>query len=111
MATDERTSRSIRTEYPSGWMAIAENDSIARIIDALLNLPGHREFTKTELAEMAGVSRQSVYTHLDFLLTVGVMEPVEDTSPQRYRFDPESDVSRALVELDGAVNRAGESAN
>jgi Fe2+ or Zn2+ uptake regulation protein len=57
---------------------------------------------------MAGVSRQSVYTHLDFLLALGVMESVEDTSPQRYRFDPESDVSRALVQLDGAVNRAGE---
>lgn len=109
MATDERPSTSIRATYPSGWMAIAENRSVAHVIDALLDLPGHREFTKTELAEMAGVSRQSVYTHLEFLLSLGVVEPVEDTSPQRFRFAPESDVSRALVELDGAVNRAGAS--
>ena len=110
MATDERTSNSIRTEYPSGWLAIAENQSVAHLIDALLDLPGHREFTKTELAEMAGVSRQSVHAHLDFLLAMGVVAPVEDTSPQRYRFVPESDVSRALAELDGAVNRVGASA-
>lgn len=109
MATDEPSSKSIRTEYPSGWMAIAENTSVAHIIDAVLDLPGHREFTKTELSEMADVSRQSVYAHLDFLLAIGVLQPVEDTSPQRYRFAPESEVSRALVELDGAVNRAGES--
>ena len=108
MATDEPASKSIRSAYPSGWMAIAENTSVAHVVDALLDRPGHREFTKTELAEMAGVSRQSVYAHLDFLLAIDVLEPVEDTSPRRYRFDPESDVSRALVELDGAVNRAGE---
>lgn len=108
MATDERTSKPIRSDYPSGWLAIAENESVAFVIDALLDLPDRREFTKAELAEMAGVSRQSVYTHLDFLLALGVMESVEDTSPQRYRFDPESDVSRALVQLDGAVNRVGE---
>lgn len=111
MATDERSSTSTRAEYPSGWLAIAENRSVAHLIDALLDLPGHREFTKTELAEMAGVSRQSVHTHLDFLLAIGVVEPVGGTSPRRYRFDPDSDVSRALVELDGAVNRAGESTN
>ena len=107
MTTDDPETSSVRSDYPSGWMAIAENPSVAHVVDALLDLPGHREFTKTELAEMAGISRQSVYTHLEFLLAIGVMEPVEDTSPQRYRFDPESDVSRALVELDGAVNRAG----
>lgn len=109
MATDNRETTSIRSEYPSGWLAIARNDSVARVIDALLDLPDRREFTQTELAEMAGVSRQSVHTHLDFLLAIGVMEPVENTSPRRYRFVPESDVSRALVELDGAMNRAGES--
>lgn len=107
MATDERGSTSIRSEYPSGWLAIAENRSIALVVDALLDLPERREFTKTELAEMSGVSRQSVYNHLDFLLAIGVIEPVVETSPRRYRFEPESDVSQALVELDGAVNRAG----
>lgn len=57
------------------------------------------------------MSRQSVARHLDLLLTVDVVEPVEGTSPQRYRFDPESPVSKALIRLDGAMNAAGPTAN
>lgn len=97
----------LRDEYPSGWLVLTENESIARMIDALLDLPAHREFNQSELAEMAGVSRQSVSTHRDLLLGVGVIEPVRKTSPQRYRFNPESEVSRAIIHLDGAMNAAG----
>lgn len=104
-AADEQ--RAFRAEYPSGWLALARNDSVAYIIDALLDLAARREFNQTELAELAGVSRQSVARHLDLLLTVGIVEPVEQTSPPRYRFDPESDVSRALIQLDGAMNAVG----
>lgn len=64
------------------------------------------KFNKTG-AEAAGVRRQSVARHLNLLLTVDVVEPVEGTSPQRYRFDPESPVSKALIQLDGAMNAAG----
>lgn len=77
------------------------------MIDALLDLPAHREFNQTELAEQAGVSRQSASTNLDLLLGVGVLEPVEETSPQRYRFNPDSEVSKAIIRLDGAMNAAG----
>ena len=53
------------------------------------------------------MSRQSVSRHLGLLLTSGIIEPVEGTSPQRYRFDPESGVSRAIVKLEGAMNAVG----
>ena len=95
-----------RYEYPSGWLYLTRNDSVPLIIDALLDLPAHREFNQTELAELAGVSRQSVNRHLDLLLDLGVVEPVEHSSPQRYRFDADASVSRRLVELEGAVNDA-----
>lgn len=104
-AGDEQ--RAFRADYPTGWLALTRNESVPYIIDALLDLAARREFNQTELAELAGVSRQSVARHLDLLLTAGVIEPVEDTSPQRYRFDPESDVSRTLVQLDGAMNAVG----
>jgi hypothetical protein len=52
------------------------------------------------------VSRQSVHTHREFLLTVGVIETVEGTSPTRYRLNPDREVTRGLAELDGAVLRA-----
>lgn len=99
--------RAFRADYPSGWLALTRNESVPYVIDALLDLASHREFNQTELAELAGVSRQSVARHLDLLLTAGIIEAVERTSPQRYRFDPESDVSRALIELDGAMNATG----
>lgn len=107
---DERAENSPREAYPSGWLVLAKHESVAKIVDALLDLPPRREFNQSELAEHAGVSRQSVSRHLDLLLDVGVLEPVENTDPARYRFDPTSDVSRAIVELDGAMNAAGHEA-
>lgn len=91
----------------TGWLVLARNESVAEIVDALLDRSPHDQFTQTELAEAAGVSRQSVHRHLDLLLEVGVLVPVEDTSPRRYAFDPESEVSEAIVRLDGAMNAAG----
>lgn len=92
---------------PTGWAIIARNESVVQIIDTLLDLPPRREFNKTELAEIAAVSRKSVHTHVDLLLELGILDEVADTSPQRYRFDPSSEVARAIVTLDGAVNNAG----
>lgn len=99
--------RAFRADYPSGWLMLTKNESVPYVIDALLDLMPRREFNQTELAELAGVSRQSVSRHLDLLLTAEVVEPVENTRPQRYRFNPESDVSRAVIQLDGAMNAVG----
>lgn len=44
------------------------------------------------------------------MLTVDVVEPVDGSSPQRYRFDPTSSVSKTLIRLDGAMNAAGPAA-
>lgn len=103
----KRETREFREEYPSGLMALMKNESIAYILDALLDAPPHREFNQSELARAAGVSRQTVNRHLDLLVGLGVMEEVADTSPTRYRFDPESDVSMALIKLERAINTAG----
>ena len=78
--------------------------------DALLNSLPQREFNQTELAEHAGVSRQSVGRHLDILVDAGIIEPVDETSRQRYRFAPESPVSEALVRLDERSQRQSLSA-
>lgn len=103
----ERAQKALRKENPTGWLVLTRNESVPFIVDALLDQLPRREFNKTELAEAAGVSRQSVARHLDLLLTVDVVEPVEGTSPQWYRFDPETPVSKALIQLDGAMNAAG----
>lgn len=101
-----REAKELREEYPSGLMALMKNESIAYILDALLDAPPHREFNQSELAREAGVSRQTVNRHLDLLVGLSIMEEVADTSPTRYRFDPESDVNTALLKLERAINAA-----
>jgi hypothetical protein len=56
---------------------------------------------------MASVSCQSIRRHLDLLRAADIIEPVKETSPQRYRFNPESNVSQAIMKVDGAMNAAG----
>lgn len=107
MPTSEHNeTKKLRDDYPSGWLALTRNESVAYMIDALLDARPGRGFNQTELAEQAGVSRQSVRRHLDLLVSTGIVAEVEDSSPQRYRFNPESDVSKAIIELDGAMNAA-----
>lgn len=104
MASSDSKPSKGRAAYPSGWLAISRNESVATMIDAILDLPPNREFNQSELAEMSGVSRQSVSRHLGFLLDIEVIEPVEETSPQRFRFNSDSEVSQALIQLEGAMN-------
>lgn len=66
-------------------------------------MPPGREFNKTELAERAGVTRQSVTNHVDVLLELEVIEGVPGTSPQRYRV-ADSEVVQTLFELNSALN-------
>jgi hypothetical protein len=108
MATD--TTHSLPDEIadaPTGWQVVATSDSVVQLIDALLDLPAHREFNKTELADFADVSRKSVHNYIGLLLEIELITEVPDTSPQRYRFNTESEVAELLIRLDGAVNKAG----
>lgn len=91
----------------TGWKLIAQNPSVVAMIETLLDLPPRREFNQKEFSELAGVSRKSVHTHLGVLEDLGIVEEVPQTAPTRYRFNPESEVSKALIRLDGAVNNAG----
>lgn len=95
----------LRDEYPSGWRILTQNESVGYLLDALMDaLPG-AEFTKSELAAEAGVSRQSLYTHLDLLLALEVLEPVEASSPQRFRANDDSEVLEMLHQVNGVVNQ------
>lgn len=101
---DDVSMAELRDNYPSGWRILVQNESVGFILDALMDAFPRAEFTKSELAAEAGVSRQSVYTHLDLLLALDVLEPVERSSPQRYRVNDESDLLTLLHEVNGMVN-------
>ena len=104
-SSDDISKAELRDEYASGWRILVQNESVGYILDALMDsLPGV-EYTKSELATEAGVSRQSLYTHLDLLLALNVLEPVENSSPQRYRVNADSELLSLLHQVNGTVNQ------
>lgn len=106
-AASELDTKDARLEHPSGFLYLTQHESVPIIIDALLDLPPGREFNVTELADHAGVTRQTVSTYVDLLLELDIIETVPNTSPQRYRV-AESDAVQALFEFNSALNAAGE---
>lgn len=101
--TEDLDTKQARLEHPSGFLYLLQHDSVPILIDALFDLPPGREFTMTELADHAGVTRQTVSTYVDLLFETEVIEPVEDTRPQRYQLT-ESAVVQELFELNSALN-------
>ncbi|MCU4801653.1 helix-turn-helix domain-containing protein [Halobacteria archaeon HArc-gm2] len=100
---ENRDTEAARLEHPSGFLALTKHESVPILVDALLDLPPGREMNKTEFAEHAGVTRQTVSTYVDLLLELDVVEAVPNTSPQRYRL-ADSDVVQELFELNSALN-------
>lgn len=82
---------------------------MTELVDTILDLPPHREFNKSELAELANVSRRSAQTHVETLVQAGLLTEVEGTTPQRFRVNQDSEVTEHLKKLDAAINRRGPS--
>jgi len=103
----ERDTKEARLQHPSGFLYLTQHESVPILLDALLDLPPGREFNKTELADHAGVTRQTVSNYIDLLLEVNIIEEVPNTSPRRYQV-AESDVVQELFELNSVINEAGD---
>jgi DNA-binding MarR family transcriptional regulator len=103
---EQKDTKEARLENPSGVLHLFQYESVPVLIDALLTLPPGREFNKTELAEHAGVTQQTVSNYIDLLLETDVVEEVPNTSPRRYRV-AKSDVVEELFALNSALNAAG----
>jgi DNA-binding transcriptional ArsR family regulator len=104
---EKKDTKEARLENPTGVLHLFQHESVPILVDAILTLPPGREFNKTELADHAGVTRQTVSNYIDLLLETEVVEEVPNTSPRRYRV-AKSDVVQELFELNSALNVAGE---
>jgi biotin operon repressor len=104
--TDEKSMKELRYEHPTGWLYFMRDSSegLHLIIDTLLSA-SDREFTKSELAEEAGISRHTVRAHLDTLLEHGIVRSV--AGGKRYRFNLDSPVTQEICELNSAINAVG----
>lgn len=103
---EDLDTKEARLDHPSGFLHLTRHESVPIIIDALLDLPPGREFNKSELAEHAGVTRQTVGTYTDLLVEGEIIEEIPNTTPRRYRV-ANSDVVQELYEFNSALNAAG----
>lgn len=103
--SDGMSTKEQRLAYPSGWLYLCEHESVHLMIDALLQVDPKKEFTKTELAEFSGVSRQSVRRHIGKLVELGVV--AETAGGRRYHYDLQSPVGQRIVELNAEINAIG----
>lgn len=71
-----------------------------RLMAAFLGFPD-RDHNVTDLARLAGVSRNTVYRHIDDLLNVGVVTKTRKLgdSPM-YQINKDSEVARLLAEVE-----------
>lgn len=99
--------KNTRLEHPSGFLYLTQHRSVPILVDALLDLPPGREFNKTELADHAGVTRQTVGAYVDVLREVELVEEAPKTSPQRYQV-AESEGVQELFEFNSALNAVQE---
>jgi DNA-binding transcriptional ArsR family regulator len=103
-----RDTKEARLANPSGFLHLTRHESVPILVDALLDFPPGREFNKTELADHAGVTRQTVGKRIDLLLETEIVEEVPNTSPQRYRL-ARTEVVEELRAFNGALNAANRS--
>jgi len=74
----------------------------SRLLSVFATKPS-REFTVSELAEQAGVTRKTVYQHLEDLEERGVMVGVDGGRGTRYTANEDSQIHQKLYELNGVT--------
>lgn len=104
---DAEDMKAHRAAYPSGWLLLTKSGTIPYVIDTLLEAPPNWQFNQTELAQAAGVHRNSLAKYVDLLLELGIMDEVPASHPPRYHLCLDSPVTRELFHLNDAVNAVG----
>jgi predicted transcriptional regulator len=103
--TENMSMKDERLAYPSGWLYLCQHESVHFIIDALVQVDPKKEFTRTELAEFAGVSTQSVRRHIDKLAELGVV--AETAGGKRFHYNLDSPVGQQIAELNAEITAIG----
>lgn len=101
--TAEQRTAELRDEYPSGIRVLMQNESVGYMIDALMDMP-ETQFSKSLLADKAGVSRQSVHTHIGLLKNLGIVREIQGENNTEYTLNDGDDIVRQLHILEGLVH-------
>lgn len=99
----------MRQDLPdSGWSLVAERDEAAKLIEALVDLDGNREYTRSELADAAGVALKTLYLDdtIGDLVDAGMLDRVDDEDEDteaRFVLNRDSDGLAAARQFDRAL--------
>lgn len=107
MAAPETGTESKAYAEEAPLMALFGTPARTKLISVFVAERG-RDLSKSELARQAGISRSTVYDHLDALDELGVIEHVRDTQDghsARYALDESTDVGELLYKLEGVTLR------
>lgn len=82
-----------------------------KITAAALSEPD-QDLNVTELAELSGVTRKTVYEHIDEIVALGVLEETREVAGSKmYQVNRENDIAEKVAELEwkliDAVDEAG----
>ena len=90
------------TASEHGWGFVAEHDRMAVLLGAIVRLDTTDSYTRSELADAAGIPLKDLYLSetLTALTDVGVLEPVEDGDETAYVIDDESPVYERAVDFE-----------
>lgn len=104
---DTEDMKAHRAAHPSGWLLLSKSGTIPYVIDALLEAPPGWQFNQTELAQAAGVHRNSLAKYVDLLLELGIIDEALASHPPRYHLRLDSPVTKELFHLNDAINAVG----
>ena len=99
----EKDIAELRDEYPSGLRVLLQNESVGYMLDALMDMPG-TQFNKSMLAEKAGISRQSVHTHITLLMNLDIVREIDTSNTIEYTLNEEAEIVQLLYRLEGVIN-------
>lgn len=105
MSTHKETEDESETEpYAEGTVLtklLGDGPKVSILTAFLADPDPEFDYNVTEIAELAGVSRNTVYRHLDDLLEIGVIVKTRESggSP-RYKLDKDNPAAKRLAQLE-----------
>jgi Fe2+ or Zn2+ uptake regulation protein len=89
-----------------GWAFVTGTDGAAALLETVVTLESGRTYTRSELAEAAGVALKTLYLAetVEHLADLGVLRRVDSEDEHtRYELVPESPVFEAADRFESAV--------
>jgi len=96
-----------------GWTLLADNDGASALVDAVLELDPDRTYTRSELADAAGVPLKELYLSdaLGVLVDIGLLESVSEAEEATYVIADDSAVYERAAAFEAAVREQLSSAD